>query len=210
MVEHLMGLLLLGLGLQSPISTNPAVKGESTANSVTVNAKWNPPRQNLKDTIQASRSAFKADQLKRREQLKSGAIEKHAALKQEIEEKRALFQSEVEANKEEAKAAFEASREEFQKKLLAIKDEKKKQTLEALQTRITDANQKRTTLMTEHLNKIADILTNLIAESRRSENERQRHDCTRRGNHYCTIRGERSPGCRIRSSRSAVCDNSDE
>lgn len=155
MFEQFVGFLLLGLGVQNPL-TGRNVKGETTVNVQTTDTKNFSPEE---------REILKEELKKEREATRATLKEKHELLQQELKEKREDFLSEVKTQREETKAEFEAKREAYREKFTTLRDEKKKDILENLAQRITKINAERIERMTAHVAKMNEILQRIVAKA---------------------------------------------
>lgn len=175
MLDQLVGLLLLGLGIQSPM--NPNVKGETTTNVLPANtedsgaeatiteeqreAKKEEIRE-MKETAKKEREAYKESLKNTKEAFKAQVEASRAAYKASLKEARETFHEEVEAKREAIKEQIEAKREAFKDKLQTIRDEKKRERTENIQERITKLNTNRTDAMLAHLDKMSEILERIL------------------------------------------------
>lgn len=155
MFEQFVGFLLLGLGVQNPL-TGRNVKGETTVNVQMTDTKNFSPEE---------REILKEELKKEREATRATLKEKHELLQQELKEKREDFLSEVKTQREETKAEFEAKREAYREKFTTLRDEKKKDILENLAQRITKINAERIERMTAHVAKMNEILQRIVAKA---------------------------------------------
>lgn len=133
--HQLIGLLLIGLGLQTP--SLPAVLGDEDVKQKGVEARM--AAQQFKEARNASKSA----NLEERKRLQEN------------------FKLEVKNLREKAKEEVKTQKEAFKVRLDKIKDEKKKNVVEKADVRLSDINTKRTQEMTEHLNKMDEVLTRI-------------------------------------------------
>lgn len=149
MFDYLFGLILLGLGLQSPM-TGPSVKGDQTEISTEsakskLKVKWLTKEMNT-----ASRSGVK---------------EKHEVFRQTLRSEQEKFRLTFEVHKASAEARLQERKEEFEAKLAEFKDETKKQKVEYIQTHFDDLNIKLTDRATETIMKISELLDRVIEKT---------------------------------------------
>lgn len=174
MLDQLVGLLLLGLGIQSPMNLN--VKGETTTNVLPANtdsatgatlteeqreAKETQIRE-MKETAKKEREAYKESLKNTKEAFRATVEASRAAYKASLKNAREAFHEEVEAKREEIKDQLEAKREAFKEKLQTIRDEKKRELTQNIQERMTKLNTKRTDAMLQHLDKMSEILERIL------------------------------------------------
>lgn len=173
MFDHLMGLLLLGLGIQSPMT--PSVKGETTENVQPITTpsaehskedreKINAHIRELRDTAKKDRDAYKAVLKNTKDAFKANVEASRTAYKESLRTVRETFGEEIKAKHEESVSESKEKREAFFQKLQTIKDEKKKKLTGDLQNRITVLNVRRTDAMTGHLIKMSEILENILGK----------------------------------------------
>lgn len=138
MFDQLMGLILLGLGIQSPV-TAPVVKGESTKSARLDTSMWLDKRA-------------------------SNSSDKHEKFRDKLRAEQEKFRVSFEEHKASAEARMAARKEEFEKKLAEFKDETKKERIEKIQERLEEHNTKITDRATENLAKISELLDRVIAK----------------------------------------------
>src|SRR5260221_12233354 len=113
MFSHFMALLLLGLGLQSPIG-NPQVKGDSITNQVTTTWDAERGRGSSSDTAGSSGSARNLSEMKR---LHLDSIESTTGAHKKFESRRDQFRQEVDLKRQEADARLKTKLDTFEGKL---------------------------------------------------------------------------------------------
>ncbi|HLC95032.1 MAG TPA: hypothetical protein VJH89_00955, partial [Patescibacteria group bacterium] len=132
MFDQLIGLLLLGLGIQSPVA--PSVKGETTENVLTEQSSSSENTDHvreqarikvLKDAAKKDREAYRVVLKNTKETFRATIEASRTAYKASLRGVRETFAQEVEAKREEAKAQVQSAREAFEKKLHEIRDERK-------------------------------------------------------------------------------------
>lgn len=153
MFDQLLGLLLLGLGIQSPMQQQGYVKGESVEVII------------AEDGTSSSPSGEKLTIKERTERAKKQATERAVKTNAAIEKNREAFKGAVEARREKAKELHESKREAFKEKVAAIRDEKKKAIVEAMDTRMAEVNAKRVENMTAHLAKMSEVLEKIVTRA---------------------------------------------
>lgn len=149
MFDQLFGLLLLGLGIQSPMQQQGYVKGENVEVAIAEDDSSSPSGDTL--TIK-----------ERTERAKKLATERAAKTKATIEKNRESFKGAVEARREKAKEASATRREAFKEKVDAIKDARKKAIVENMDTKMSEVNTRRVENMTAHLTKISEVLEKVV------------------------------------------------
>jgi len=161
MVEQLVGLFLLGLGINRHISLpNANVKGDATTAAQQAEIsdhkntfRLNPKNFELRTTKSASGTGVK------RPEFDSRAFGREVLRVQED------FIERLEASRAAAKKEFEDHKNEFKQKLLLIKNAKKQAIVERVSTNCQNINEKRTDKMTGMLTKLSTILTNVSNRS---------------------------------------------
>ncbi len=81
--------------------------------------------------------------------------------KENRQEMRASMEATIKHMRENAQIQFKAQREAFQEKVATIRDERKKQLVVNIATRMTTVNTNRTNQMSQNLEKLSSILTNI-------------------------------------------------
>lgn len=180
MLDQLFGLVLLGLGLQSPL-TPSSVLGDDTQEvseqtESDIPSNVSPERRELykkeiekrKNALEAKRKETEAEYKEKRTALKAQFADVkdiYRAEKRNVEEFRAHSEEEREAYVESLKARIEQAKveretrlEDFKAKVEAFKDEKKKQKVEDIQSRISAFVAKRIEIMTSHITKMNDLV----------------------------------------------------
>lgn len=146
-MDHILGLILLGLGVQSPF-TGPSVKGDSTvATASAVTSTTSGTFGGVPTTNTGLRPL--------------GAHPDIVTFKSTLSADRANFLDDLEKKREFAQNAYQASMSAFQKNLTKIQDVRKHALLVKLNTFCQDINTKRTAKMSDMLTKLTDILTNI-------------------------------------------------
>ncbi|HUD19031.1 MAG TPA: hypothetical protein VMR81_01110 [Patescibacteria group bacterium] len=169
MFDHIFGLILLGLGIKSPV-TSPNVMGDSTTQSAVTTDRYHmatgsgdhvspPPFDyhgtatgrgyagttsgtlppHLTDTHRTSTTSGKPYVLR------LGVLRKDLTM-------------DIETIRKEASASMKPRLFAFQQKLTTITDHTKQYTVSDIQNRLTALNIKRTDTMTGQLNKMSDLL----------------------------------------------------
>lgn len=182
MFDYLFGLILLGLGLQSPI-TGPAVKGDQTENvqeateeaeieehTGTGSAKEVNKERRVKKFLPDNVRWLESDEREIHIASRSGRKDKHDTFREELRSKQEKFRLEFEVHKASAEARLQTKKEEFELKLAQFKDETKKTIIENIQQRLEEYNTKLTDRATENLAKISHLLDKVI-EKAKSEKE---------------------------------------
>ncbi len=146
MVDQIVGLLLLGLGINTQPVVNPNVLGEDTVVSTTVNR----PVRALKDDLRNLRDTRKAS---------AEAIREH----------RKDFLESLKDRREAAKKEYESRRETLKDKLEDMKDEQKAAHIERINEKCQKINEKRTERMSQMLEKLSKILENVINRASAAE-----------------------------------------
>lgn len=181
MLDHLIGLVLLGLGVNTT-PFNPNVKGDDTVVSSTEQEAedehefepLSPDEAGNAGTLPGPRGLREQRTIKN--QFRLNSEEFHFASDAGIGRKVRLdarafgkgvlrmhedFADQFEASREAAKQEFEARRESFKQQLELIKDTKKQAVVERLNTNCQNINEKRTDKMSTMLAKLSSILTNV-------------------------------------------------
>ncbi len=157
MVDQIIGLILIGLGLNKYISLpNLNIKGEATTAAQQTGGSFgsNTFRLNPKDFELPPPKTASGTGIRRSE------FDSHAFGK-EILRVQQDFATRLEASRAAAYEEFEVHKTEFRRKLAIIKDAKKKAIVERISTNCQSINMKRTDKMTEMLAKLSTILTNV-------------------------------------------------
>ncbi len=185
MLDQLLGLVLLGLGVQSPVSS-PAVLGDDEEAVLTVTptpymidgipSNVSPERREMykkemerrKGELEAKRKEVEAQYKEKREALKTQFTENkdvYRTQKRNPEEFRSNVAAEKEAYLEAMKAKIEQSKADhetrladFKEKMRTFKDQGKKRKVEDIQARISAFVKKRIETMTAHITKMNDIV----------------------------------------------------
>lgn len=185
MLDQLFGLVLLGLGVQSPVSS-PAVLGDDEEAVLTVTptpymidgipSNVSPERREMykkemerrKGELEAKRKEVEAQYKEKREALKTQFTENkdvYRTQKRNPEEFRSNVAAEKEAYLEAMKAKIEQSKADhetrladFKEKMRTFKDQGKKRKVEDIQARISAFVAKRIETMTAHITKMNDIV----------------------------------------------------
>jgi hypothetical protein len=159
MFDHLLGVVLLGLGISANPSM-PAVKGESTEVEVTVTPTetltptptWRPMDER---DPRKTETNVTAQEEKERKAADARRIQNYYKM---YSEKRKTFEKSVSTKREEAKAELTEKKEAFQEKLSEFKDERKQQVLTYINDKLTTLNKNRTDKMTEQLKKMSEVI----------------------------------------------------
>lgn len=187
MFDQLLGLVLLGLGIKSPV-TGQAVKGDTTeavelvieedsgsidnkggSKSAGREAKQPKKRPSLIEKVfQARESSPSGGQ-----NAKGGAqfrprLVKDArlrAIQETMQQKNDAFKVQLEANQLKAQTQLETRKEVFQQQLETITDEQKKAVVSKMQEQMTLLNTKWVEKMTQNLQKINEILGHVVEKA---------------------------------------------
>jgi hypothetical protein len=172
MFDHLLGILLLGLGLTHPI--NPNVKGDSTevsnsqgsGSSAGVNddsghsgtgTSGRTETEHATDTPRPTKLPESHDVLTRQQVLTN--IREHEIKLQEVfDTRKARQEKELQENQARAKLNTDTARKSFTTKLAKLKDEKKKAIAVSIDLKITELNKKRTTILLAFVTKMQEVL----------------------------------------------------
>lgn len=154
MLDHLIGILLLGLGINSPY--NPNVKGDETVatQSALLPGKVRSFRLNPLE-FETPRSNHTSTSATRRNTFDSHAFGM-GILKMQRE-----FDDGVEASKAAALQYYQIYKTAFQQKIVSIKDTRKQALVDKLNTNCQNINTQRTDKMTTMLGKLSQILVNV-------------------------------------------------
>jgi hypothetical protein len=158
MFDQLIGLLLVGLGINTSFYTpNPNVKGVETEATTTAAQKepkktfrLDPKNFELRGPISTASTAG----------LRKPKLDTHA-FGLSVMKMHEDFAAAVEASRESAKKEFEDHKTVFQEQLARIKDTKKQRIVEKVSTNCEDINTRRSDKMTQMLGKLSTILTNV-------------------------------------------------
>jgi hypothetical protein len=161
MVDNLIGLLLLGLGINKGIyAPNPNIKGDTTV--ATGGAGIRPPP--VKNAFRLHREDFEGIREGTRAATAKRVFNSHA-FGLSVLKMQENFADAIEASREAAKQEFEDHKQEFRQKLTLIKDTRKQAVVDKLNTNCQNINEKRTDKMTRMLEKLSTILTNVSNRS---------------------------------------------
>ena len=178
MLDHLFGLLLLGLGVQTPALPQGTVKGEQTEVSVveteqesedvkisptpkprlaekenkprpTVSIKFQKPDDRLNSKVGNATAAAAA---------KKAVNERVEEKKESVELRREQLKKEIETRKEAAKTEVEQLRKAFSERITTIKDKKKQEIVKNIDKGIAEVNKARTEAMARQLTRMEEIL----------------------------------------------------
>jgi len=155
MVDQVIGLLLLGLGINKGM-----VLGDQTT-AVTATSVGIRPGEDRKNVFHINTANFQ-----RTIKTATGAGNKRTEFDKRAFGEAVLrvqedFTNRLEASREAAKKEFEDHKKEFELELAHIKDTKKQAIVDRINTNCQDINVKRTTAMTGMLAKLSSILTNV-------------------------------------------------
>lgn len=178
MFDQILGFILLGLGIQSPV-TAPMVKGDQTENmqeaTETAEAEddesdsgsdsaevssTNKPKPKVKTTNNVHwlerefRDTISASRTANRD--------KHTLFRQTLRTRQEEFRLELEERKASAESRHQELKEAMELKLAAFKNSKKKEIIENVQERLTELNTKLTERATERVAKISELLDRII------------------------------------------------
>ncbi len=145
MVEQVVGLLLLGLGINTQPVIAPNVLGEDT--EVTTTAGPLPPARNELRNIREVRKASA----------------------EAIRENRKDFLESLKDRREEAREEFKNRREELKDKLEDMRDKRKASLVEKISENCQKINEKRTERMSQMLEKLGSILENVANRANAAE-----------------------------------------
>lgn len=168
MFDYLFGLILLGLGLQSPI-TGPVVKGDQTENvqeaSEEAEIEEHTSTGSAKEDKKKDSDKVKwldSDDRETKIASRSERKDKHDTFRQNLRKEQEKFRLEFEEHKASAEAKLQARKETFELKLAEFKDKAKKAKVENIQQRLEEHNTKLTQRATENLAKISELLDRII------------------------------------------------
>jgi len=157
MFDQLVGLLLLGLGINTSIyAPNSNVKGETTVATQEARMKA-PPFTN---TFRLNRENFEVI----KEGTRAGTSKRVFNVHDyglEVLSMQENFIRYMEASRAAKRVQFEAHKLELKQRLATIRDTKKKAVVERIQTNCQNINDKRTDKMKDTLSKLSSILTNV-------------------------------------------------
>lgn len=170
MFDQLFGMILLGLGIQSPFSQS--VKGDSTTISTESILPTTGTREERKIRIHEVKESAKKEKEIFKARLKNTrfTIDEHSeasreAYREAVKQSHEAFAQEVEQKREEIKTLLETQHEAFKEKVATIRDEKKKMTVENIQDRMTKLNQERTDIMAKHVSKMSEIVGSITEKT---------------------------------------------
>lgn len=183
MFGHIFGLILLGLGIHSPV-ISPNVMGDSTEVTTTESQLTgatgvhgsgatglitNTGEHQYEQTGRTATGSaggghtFLPTTATGLFRTASGAAI-HRDFEQEITNEQTAFSTSVTSKRDAAKNAMQTKLSLFVDKVQTIKDDSKKTTVSDIQAKLTQINTKRTDAMTAQLNKMIDLLQRIISK----------------------------------------------
>ena len=175
MVDYVIGLILLGLGINTG-PFNPNVKGDETeASQEATIVKMSPEEAGTAGTLPGSGGSLTPHPLKNTFRLNmmqykiasraASGISKNSfkarAFGNGVLKMQEDFEHSVEASREAAKKEFAEHKTELKRQLKIIKDDKKQILVDRINTKCQDINSKRVEKMTAMITKLSLVLTNV-------------------------------------------------
>jgi hypothetical protein len=159
-MDHIIGLLLLGLGIKSQVNSQ-AVKGDTTEMRQEVNTRSETPEAS--DDMQATNKNELERDTKARSLIATITpyVDTRHMTKLDIE----AFKAQIKKEQEQSKTELETKKTKFKEELQVINDARKKEILQRLETNFKTINDKRVAQMTEQLGKLQQILDKVIARA---------------------------------------------
>lgn len=160
MFDQLFGLLLVGLGIQTPVIPTGSVLGDETetVQKVSSSTETVKPTEALPNNKKRDASTQPVEPRipvqQRNAKLKETVQNKQQDLKNQKQE----LKTQVEERRDAAKKQSQEQREAFKSRLELIKDERKKKIIENLDSGMARVNTVRTDAMSKQLTRMEEIL----------------------------------------------------